>query len=40
MFSFQVDTLPDPFPEITHLQIPGCPFQGTVLEVTYLKSLL
>ena len=40
MSSFQVDTLPDPFPEITHLQIPGCPLQGTVLEVIYLKSLL
>ena len=40
MSSFQVDTLPDPFPEITQLQILGCPLPGTVLEVTYPKSLL
>ena len=31
---------PSLFPEITRLQIPGCPLPGTVLEVTYPKSLL
>ena len=35
MSSFQVDTLPDPFPETTCLQVPGCPLPGAVLEVIY-----